>query len=53
MELQEIISLNNMKDCSNCVLSHEGESKIVDYVLMQNDINTAAEKLGFWLNQFY
>jgi len=33
------------------VINLRRRTKITDYILKQNDIDTAEEKLDFWLNQ--
>jgi hypothetical protein len=38
-------------NCHEWVLTEEGEQKITDYILEKNDIDTAEEKIDFWLKQ--
>ncbi|MGH9979947.1 MAG: hypothetical protein ACRD6U_00160 [Nitrososphaeraceae archaeon] len=38
-------------NCIDWSLTGEGEQKITDYILEKNDIDTAEEKLDFWLKQ--
>jgi hypothetical protein len=49
MALGNQIDINTK--CGDWVLTYEGETKLIDYVLEENDIDTSEEKLDFWLDQ--
>lgn len=50
MMLEGLLDSENIT-CSSWILTSEGETKLIDYILEENDIDTSEEKLDFWLDQ--